>query len=267
MRLTRFILCVPVLLTLCGPAYAQIFLEEGKVKVDVVPGENVAGKLTLHNTSDQDVDVKVYWEDFVYTPPFDGSKEFLPKGTTDFSVAGWANVPSRTLMFGPYAKRTVSYSINVPEDIRQGHYGVLFFEKEAGAIEGKTGLNVVTRVGCLFFIEPKNKTKKAKIQNFRFAGKALTADFTNAGNVILIPDGTFYVINQEGMVFDRGQMQKVYLPPGKTAEYPLMLNRDLDPGTYTLVMTVDLNEGDVLVKEIDFKKDYSSGLNIIEIRD
>ena len=94
--------------------------------------------------------------------------------------------------------------------MRQGHQGVLFFEQEEIKAQGSKGLNVLTRLGCLFFIEPNNKIKKAEIQNFRFFSNQLTAEFTNHGNVILIPDGTYYVINNDGMVFDRGQMEKIY---------------------------------------------------------
>ena len=156
MNFIRVAVIGAVLLMTCSYASAQVFLEEGKVQLDVTPGENIAGKLTLHNTSGQNVDMKVYLEDFVYKPPFDGSKEFLPKGTSEHSIADWVSVSTQSLTFGPYAKKTVPYSINVPEDMDKGHYGVLFFEKEGMQVDGKTGLNVVTRVGCLFFIEPKN---------------------------------------------------------------------------------------------------------------
>ncbi|MFA5261792.1 MAG: hypothetical protein WC450_11250 [Candidatus Omnitrophota bacterium] len=242
-------------------------MEEGKVKVDVIPGENIAGKLTLHNTSDQDVNVKVYWEDFVYKPPFDGTKDFQPQGTTEYSLTSWANVSTRTLAFPPFTKKTVSYTFNVPEDMRTGHYGVLFFEKENKEAVLERGVNIVSRAGCLFFIEPKNKSKKAEITNFRFEGGEVIADFTNQGNVILIPDGTFYVIDQEGMVFDRGEIKKIYLPPGQTGEYKFAFNSDLAPSLYTLVMTIGLEENDVLIKEIDFQKSSPSGFHIVEIRD
>jgi len=266
-RLIRIAAIGTVLCAVGSYANAQVFLEEGKVQLDVAPGENIAGKLTLHNTSDQDVDMKVYWEDFVYKPPFDGSKEFSPKGTSDYSIADWVNVSTQSLIFGPYAKRTVSYSVNVPEDMDKGHYGVLFFEKEGMQVDGKTGLNVVTRVGCLFFIEPKNKVVKADIKNIQLSEQGLTSRFTNQGNVVLIPSGTFYVINEEGMALDRGEMDKIYLPPDQIADYALAFNRDLDPGVYTLVMTVTFEGGEVLVKEIDFQKSYPSAFNIIEIRD
>lgn len=267
MHFRLILLGVLLLINMNSNVYAQVFLEDGKVKLSVSPGENVAGKLILHNTSDKDVNMKVYWEDFVYKPPYDGSKEFLPRGTGSHSAADWVNVTTKTLMFGPFAKRTVSYSVNVPDDIRQGHYGVLFFENETTRLDSAKGVNIVTRVGCLFFIEPEMKIKKSVLKDFQFSGRKLTASFTNLGNVIVIPDGTFYVIDQDGMVFDRGEIAKIYLPPDQTADYPLTLNRDLDPGVYTLVMTISLEDDDVFVKEIDFEKKYPSGFNIIEIRD
>lgn len=267
MHLKRICLGILLLSGITSMAYAQVFLEDGKVKLSVSPGETIAGKLTLHNTLDQNVNMRVYWEDFDYKPPYDGSKDFLPRGTGSYSAASWVNVSTKTLMFGPFAKRTVSYSINVPDDMRQGHYGVLFFENEEKQIDSTRGVNIVTRVGCLFFIEPEEKIKEVELKGFEFRGKELTAIFTNLGNVILIPDGTFYVIDQDGMVFDRGEIAKIYLPPDKSADYRLTLNRDLDPGAYTLVMTVTLEDDDVFVREIDFNKDDSSEFNIIEIRD
>jgi len=267
MRFKQILFSTLLFISISSITYAQVFLEDGKVKLSVSPGENVTGKLILHNTSDENVNMKVYWEDFVYKPPYDGSKDFLPRGTGSYSAANWVNISTKTLMFGPFAKRTISYSINVPDDIRQGHYGVLFFENAEKQIDSTRGIHIVTRVGCLFFIEPKEKNKKVDLKGFEFTGKELTASFTNLGNVILIPDGTFYVIDQDGMVFDRGEISKIYLPPDKSADYGLTLNRDLDPGTYTLVMTVTLEDDDIFVKEIDFEKNYSSGFNIIAIRD
>jgi len=267
MRFKHIFLSTLFLISISSTVGAQVFLEDGKVKLSVSPGENVAGKIVVHNTADEDVNMRVYWEDFEYKFPYDGSKEFLPKGTSSHSAADWVNVTTQTLMFGPFAKRTVSYTVNVPSDIRQGHYGVLFFENEAEQFDSAKGIDIVTRIGCLFFIEPKNKIKKVDLSDFQFEGKKLMASFKNLGNVILIPDGTFYVIDQDGMVFDRGAIAKIYLPPDESADYPITFNRDLDPGAYTLVMTITLEDDDVFVKEIDFEKNYPSGFKITEIRD
>jgi hypothetical protein len=268
MRSLRLCLFVIVaVICACASAQAQVLLEEGKVRVNVVADENIDGKLTVHNTSDAQISLKVYWEDFVYKAPFDGSKNFLPKGTSDYSLASWVNVPTQTLQVPPFSKRNVPYLINVPEDIAQGHYGVLFFEKTMSEETPSKGMNIISRAGCLFFVEPKNKAKRIELDNFRFAEKGLTADFTSRGNVIIIPDGTFYIIDEGGMVFDRGEIKKIYLPPGETADYTLAFNDGLASGTYTLVMTLDLDDGDVAVREIDFTKSGSSDHKVLTVRE
>ena len=62
-------------------------------------------------------------------------------------------------------------------------------------------------------------------------------------------------------------MKKVYLPPEATTEYKMTFNADLGPGMYTIVMTVDLEDNNVFVKEVDFRKSYPSDFNVVEIRD
>ncbi len=266
-KILGIVVAVGAILCACVPAWAQVLLEEGKIRTNVTPGENITGKVTVHNTSDAPVSMKVYWEDFAYKSPYDGSKEFLPKGTTDHSLASWVNVPVSVLDLPPFSKKDVAYMANVPEDLDRGHYGVLFFEKANESQSPEMGMNIISRAGCLFFIEPKNKIKRIRLDNFRFTGKELAVDLTNQGNVIIIPNGTFYVIDQEGMVYDRGEIKKVYLPPDKTADYILTFNADMDPGTYTLVMTLDLDDNDVAVREIDFRKSYPSDYTVLTVRE
>lgn len=66
-----FSICV-----LAGPAEAQLFIGEGKVSLAVSGGERIYKTLTVYNNSGEAFPVKVYWEDFEYQPPFDGSKIF-----------------------------------------------------------------------------------------------------------------------------------------------------------------------------------------------
>src|SRR5262245_11810747 len=78
-------------LMLCTPvAFAQLLVEEGKIKLTVDPGQTEINTLTVHNTSKEPFHVKAYWQDFRYIEPFDGKKEFLPSGSLPNSLAGWA---------------------------------------------------------------------------------------------------------------------------------------------------------------------------------
>jgi hypothetical protein len=74
-------------------------------------------------------------------------------------------------------------------------------------------------------------------------------------------------MNAQGVIADRGEVRKLFVPPGETGEFAIALKKDMPAGSYTLVMTSDLEEGDVLVKEIDFKKTAAGTLSITADRD
>ncbi|VAX35809.1 hypothetical protein MNBD_UNCLBAC01-330 [hydrothermal vent metagenome] len=253
-------------LLLIKPSFAQMFLEQGKVSLVITPGENITGELVVHNTTDQEIQLNAYWEDFIYKAPFDGTKEFIPAGTSDYSLASWVHFSPQDFTISPYGKKKISYIFNVPQNISGGYYGVLFLEKEATPLKGKRGVNVVTRVGGLFFLESVNQKKEAVLENITISSQSLQADFINTGDVILIPQGIFYVLSEDGRVVDRGEIETIYIPPGQKASYQMVFNNDFSIGKYTLVATIDLQQDNVLVKEIDFeKKDVS--INILTIRD
>jgi len=248
-------------------AHAQLFLEQGKIEEDVNPGDTLMDSLRIHNTSDQTYRVSVYWEDFEYQPPFDGSKKFLPKGTLDRSLTKWINFSPQEFTLKPYENKEVSYVINVPNSISGGYYGVMFFEKEPEELKSQRGLSIVARVGCLFFIEANIRTKKVSLKNLSISGNSITGKIFNEGDVIVIPETVYYILDEDSLVADRGEVKNVYLPPDNSADYQIDLPSDLPRGHYMMVLTMDLSDGDILVKEIDFEKSGLTGLQILEIRD
>ncbi|MDE2027949.1 MAG: hypothetical protein KGK03_06820 [Candidatus Omnitrophica bacterium] len=252
----RIILLLWLAMFSCGEARAQLFLEEGKKVFTVSAGEHRNGFLLIHNTSKDPAHLKVYWEDFEYIPPYDGSKKFLPAGTAPNSAGQWVTFSPQEFDIPPFGQQKVDYILHVPGQIKQGHYGVLFFERSATTLEGEGGLSLVTRVGCLFFVEPKTKNKNASLQNIGTKDMDLTADFVNQGNVILIPHTTYYIMQSDGTVLLRGDANKLYVPPGASAQLVIPL-KDLKQGDYSLVINADLGEGDVVVKQVGLAVDPS----------
>ena len=110
-------------------AQAQLFLEQAKVSLDVSGGEHLNGSLLIHNTSSEAVNIKVYWEDFEYKPPYDGSKNFLPAGTAPASASQWVTFSPQTFSIPAFGQQKIDYTVSVPSQIQEGHYGVLFFER------------------------------------------------------------------------------------------------------------------------------------------
>ena len=260
-------LALCTVLIVAAPAAAQILIEEGKISLPAKPGETIMNSFFVHNTSEQKITVKSYWEDFVYVPPFDGQKKFFPPGSTDRSLSKWANFTPQEFILPPFGKKKIMYSIKVPLAAKGGYYSVLFFEKGEAVLQDKTGVRVVTRVGCLFFLETDDKNKNVRMEQATVDGRILKADFVNSGDVIMIPQGTFDVLGADGLVADRGELTKFFLPPGERTKFDVGLSSALPAGKYTLVVTFDLGEGDTLVKEIDFTKDADASLKLLQVRD
>ncbi len=263
----RALLLLCMLCVLGGEAKAQLFLEEGKVSLAVSPGERIDKSLVLHNTSAQNADVKVYWEDFQYTAPYEGTKDFLPAGTAAASASTWVTYAPREFTIPPFGIQKIDYSIAVPQDDKGGHYGVLFFEKSSAPAQNEKGLTIITRVGCLFFLEAKDRAKTAVLEDLNSTSSAVTGHFNNKSDAILIPRITYYFMQEGELVVDRGELKKLYVPPGASASWSIPLSKDLSAGHYTLVVNADLDEGDVVVQEVGFIKDASGKLTIDGVRD
>jgi hypothetical protein len=265
-RIIFFVICAVGMLN--APVQAQLFLEEAKVSLDVAPGDHRNGTLIIHNTSNETAYIKIYWEDFEYKTPYDGTKVFLPAGTAPGSASKWVTFSPQTFSMPAFGQQKIDYSVTVPSDIKEGHYGVLFFERSGSEEKmGDETVNLVTRMGCLFFIEPGNKSKNAVLQNISLKANAIDASFVNQGNVILIPRTTYYIMQEGGLVLLRGEAQKVYVPPGVSATVSIPLKKKLNQGNYTLVINSDLDNGDVVVKEVGLAVDDGGQITIKNSQD
>lgn len=246
---------------------AQLFLEEGKVVLAVSPGERVNKSITVANTTNKEINVRAYWQDFEYQPPYAGSKSFLPEGTTKLSANKMVSFSPQVFKLAGFGKQKIDYSINVPANATGGYYGVLFFEKNPDPLEVKMGLSIVTRVGTLFFIESKDKSKKSEINSVVVNADKITGAYHNQGNAILIPRMTYNVFDKEGLVADRGELKKLYVPPGASANWEIGLPKGLSAGKYALVLNTDLDDGDMIVTELSIDIDVAGHLKIENIHD
>src|SRR5277367_6586617 len=92
---------------LTGEAHAQLFLEQGKLVIAVSGGEHTNGSLLIHNTSSEVANIKVYWEDFEYKSPYDGTKNFLPAGTSPASASEWVTFSPQVFTMPGFGQQTV----------------------------------------------------------------------------------------------------------------------------------------------------------------
>ena len=258
-----FFLLIGISLLTPRAVFSQLMIDKAKVSLTIQSEETIKGEIGVHNFSSHNVEVKVYPQDFLYLPPFDGRKRFLPPGSTKYSCAGWISFFPQQFQLPPRGKKKVVYTIRVPRQVSGGYYGVLFFETGSSKIEEKkVNLQIVQRVGCLFFLETKDKIKQGEVKDISIEGDNLKGKFLNQGNTILLGKGVFYIMSEEGVVIERGKIDNFYLPPQK--ETPFVVNlKEVPQGNYIVVFTFDLQKGDVLVKEINFLKDKQGNVTIL----
>ena len=268
MKKIVFIFTVLILISVSSSVHSQVVLDKGKMKLIITPGETANGALTLSNDTDEDIPLKAYFEDFIYLPPYDATKKFLAAGSTDYSFSQWVFFSPQEFIVPAQGKKELNYVIKPPENISGGYYGVLFFERDRDSSDPQQGgIKIITRIGCLFFLEADDKYKKAVLEDLSTQNNTLSGYLVNTGNVILLANSVFYVMDEEGMVADRNKLKTFYLPPGKKVLMEIVDLDKLSSGRYTIVLTFDLEEGDVFVKEIDFVKEGFGELKIIETRD
>ncbi len=242
-------------------------IDNPKIKLQLSPSDNYSGTIIVDNPSSDEVSVKTYLEDFTYVTPFDGAKEFYAQGTTKASLSKWITFSPREFTLQPFSRRRVNFSISPKSSFNSVRCGVLFFETSIGTTyENGKAINVVGRIGSLFFVEPKNKSKRATFTSIKGLSHSLTGDFTNSGNSFIHAQGTSYTIDNEGMVKDRSVLEESYLLPNDSTKLQMALSSDLAPGTYTMVITFDLEEDDSLVKEIDFSLSGSGKVTVLDER-
>lgn len=244
-----------------------MLLQQGKIALTLDPGETSVGELIIHNTTDQEISVKAYWQDFVYVPPFDGNKKFFSSGTIENSCSDLVTFMPQEITLGPYGKQAISYSARLPKDAKDGYYGVLFFEDNSRDKKTATGVTIVTRVGCLFFLEKKGAKKDAKVLDLAMVGNQLQGTIENKSQIILIPRGIFYIMDNKGIVADRGEIEPLYLPLEESAPFFIDIAKDVPAGNYTLILTFELGDGDSFVEEVDFEKTKNATFKILQVRD
>jgi hypothetical protein len=243
-------------------------IDKPKIRAVIAPGKASFGEIIVENPTPLARTMRLYLEDWRYTPAGDGSKEFVPPGTTPFSCSSWITFSPSEFTVPPFGKQRVSYSISAPDKAAGAYYSVLFFENAANEDtieEGKigAGISVAVRVASLIYVDIKDTvTRKADIGALSGRkteeGYAFDIAFHNTGNGDIAAGGSYHIMDRQDLIVARGELIPGYTMGGESAKMHVLWKDTIPPGDYIFVATIDLGlglkdtgsgRGQVLVKE------------------
>lgn len=260
-----------------APTAANIpYISKSKIRAILAPGKQAFGEIMVENPTADEKIMHIYLEDWYYLSGGGGAKEFLPAGTLPSSCVSWINFSPADFIVPPFGKQRVSYSLKVPEGQSGAHYAVMFFETKIGNMpsgantkEHDAGIDLKARIAALFYIEVEGATKRtASVDNLEVVCDSsskltISMDFTNTGNADITAVGTFHIMDKGGMVYARGEFNKIYTFPNDKAKLIASWNKPIPRGKYDLVITLDLGKaaqesglvgkGPVITKEVNLE--------------
>ncbi|MBN1354372.1 MAG: hypothetical protein JW994_06865 [Candidatus Omnitrophica bacterium] len=246
-------------------AYAfKINIDPPRVEVNIAAGTEEGGTISVFNYAEYEtMHVKVYVNDLVYLP--DGSNDFLPEGTTPWSISDWIKVGPTEFDLLPSEETKVRYVVNIPQNAKGGRYGVVFFEVSPPLedFKGKSGATINIRLGSIFLLTAKGTEKyDGELQDLKVDTPDKNGEFDvlctikNNGNVLIRPVGTVKIIDSS-----KAELYELKLNQGKTGVLPdtnkqfltRYTGKKLSPGEYVAQAIIDFGGKDYLGGQTTFK--------------
>lgn len=229
------------------------------VQETLAPGEAATGTIELENQANEPVRLEVYLQDWEYVEGGSGDKLFSPPGSSPWSAASWISYFPKQLELPARGKGVVEYTVRVPADASGGRYAVLFFESvlaRTKANEQGVTVQYTGRLGSLFEVDVAGTIRRAGEIAEVALGRpdedrplTLAYTFLNTGNVAARPKAYFNIVDASGRYFGRGEFPPLYTFPGRAGTATAQWTGRLDPGDYTVLLTVDVGTEEPLVIE------------------
>lgn len=226
-------------------------IEPARIEL-VIPAGRQKGKTILIDNSKADtpLHVRIYPQDIADLP--DGTHDFLPIGSTDWSCSSWIKVVPEELDIPAGKAKSVRVSVEIPLSVRGGRYSTLFFE--AGLPGQSKGIGVNLRIGAMVLVTvPGTENFKARLSNISFTPpRDIEVSIFNEGNVLLRPAGKIKILAAKGKRIKSLDFnpQKLSILPGSLRKFNLQLGEALPKGVYTLRAEIDFGEEYLLVGEL-----------------
>lgn len=222
-------------------------------------GEIRNGKVDIANTSDKAIEARLYSVDAVTTA--DGAFAPEPEDKEKKGVGVWTSLDVSELSLGPREKKTVDFTINIPNDAEVGdHMGAIIVQsKEVPEEMRGSGMRIATRVGARMYITiPGEMVEKLTFDKFasekRDNGFDFSSTFSNKGNVRMRLKGIIEITDSSGQAIGVADIPEREVFPKKNITIPVEWHpgENVAGGEFKAKAIVEYGIGRQLVRESTF---------------
>jgi len=264
MKKTIKILCTVMTILLLVSMAEALSVSPSVVKLSIAPGESKNGSFEIYNREKGEVFVEIFLQDWILD---NNERKFSKPGTNPRSLNDWIILDQDEFLIPPETRKIIRYTIDVPEDAKGGHWGLVCFKSRPLKGERRSGIRLITQVISFVAVEVEGTVKKKlKIQEVLAEHKEvpleeedktikqirLKAKLKNLGNVPLFspsPIGKFKVKDKNNKVVAKGKLSGNMILPNEVSEY-ISEAFTLDKGEYETIVTFDYGMPKLVGKKV-----------------
>lgn len=243
-------------------------LDTLRIYKDAKPGDIIEGVINVINDKDTPTVIEMEIEDI----DFDSKSQnmaFKPFGTQIDSCSRWITLTPKKTQIPASASRGINYVITVPNDNIQlaEYYSIIFVSSstdtpntaESIVLASKARIGVVVKLTIQTLSKPSGI-----IESFNVTPQKndtpleMTYVFKNTGNILQKVTGSFSIIDLNGNLFGRGNINSGVAKKDESIEIKTKWDGELDPGTYDLITEFKFRPDNVEIREVRFESEYKA---------
>jgi P pilus assembly chaperone PapD len=195
-----------------------------------------------------------------------GELGFYKAATRPNSASPWIIYSPAEVIVQPGQTHSIRVTISVPKDATPGdHLAALIVEQRPDTIKLNRNARQMLmrfRMAAMFYIMVPQLTRRGSLENLKATvdpkGIIVTPTLKNAGNSMIRPIASVKIIDSAGRaVAEMPEDESLPVLAGSELSQPLLIEKTLPPGTYTVRYRVDFQNGgkvtegvtDLVVKE------------------
>ena len=209
----------------------------------VAPGGEVTEIVSVYNLDKtHPLRVRTYTGDWFLS--MDGKIMYDKPGKLPLSCSKWIITNPSEFEIPPDGKVDVRLTITIPDTIKKGHWGVVFFESVPISEVWVPTIRIAGRIGLTVYVSPGGiLSTGGEITSLDYSGGKIEVGFKNTGDIWLRPKLVFRAINK-GKTARVDSAQAGIVLPDYTRIYTYDFS--LKPGKYTIQVDIDYGGNEIL---------------------